>query len=191
MCGDDVRPICVMWNDKGGEKSVGLGSLHKLLAQDPALGLVVRRGLKDLEHSRMCSELWGPSKGAWGVRMGRFGGSWEAREAREMKEEREGGTTTTPPPLPNPRPPTQRKPRVAKPPRRGRGQTRRRTTTPTTTLPPPRPPPTRSPPPPPQRRILTPRRRRPSPALKEKEGRGGGAMIPSLGPLPTSHMGAR
>ena len=62
VCGDDVRPIRVVWSDKDGERSVGLGGLHKLLAQDATLGLAVLRGLKEWEHSRMCSELWGPSR---------------------------------------------------------------------------------------------------------------------------------
>ena len=34
MCVDDARSIRVMWSDKDGEKSLGLGGLHKLLAQD-------------------------------------------------------------------------------------------------------------------------------------------------------------
>ena len=62
MCGEDVRPIRVVWSDRDGERSVGLGGLHKFLAQDPTLGLAVLRGLKEWEHGRMCSELWGPSR---------------------------------------------------------------------------------------------------------------------------------
>ena len=57
---DDVRPLRVVWREKDGERSVGLGGLHKVLAQDPALGLAVLRGLKEWEHGRQCSELWGP-----------------------------------------------------------------------------------------------------------------------------------
>ena len=55
MCGDTVRPIRVVWSDNDGETSVGWGGLHKLLAQDPALGLAVLRSLKEWEHGRMCS----------------------------------------------------------------------------------------------------------------------------------------
>ena len=121
VCGDHVRPVRVVWSDKDGERSVGLGGLHKLLAQDPTLGLAVLRGLKEWEHGRQCSELWGPSKPykptqwahlgevGWlgcedaGLRRGMGGG-----EAREVKEEREGASTTThpnPPPTSKPKPP--------------------------------------------------------------------------------------
>ena len=62
VCGDDVRPVRVVWSDKDGERSVGLGGLHKLLAQDPALGRGMLRGLKEWEHGRQGSELWGPSR---------------------------------------------------------------------------------------------------------------------------------
>ena len=37
------------------------GACTSLLVQERALGLAVLRGLKDWEHGRMCSELWGPS----------------------------------------------------------------------------------------------------------------------------------
>ena len=47
MCRDNVHPIRVVWTDKNGEKNVGSGGLRKLLAQDPALGLAVLRGLTD------------------------------------------------------------------------------------------------------------------------------------------------
>ena len=62
ICGDDVRPIRVVWSDKDGERSLGLEALHKLLAQDPGLGLAVLRGVKEWEHGCQCSELWGPSR---------------------------------------------------------------------------------------------------------------------------------
>ena len=41
---------------------MNLGNLHKLLAEDPALGLVVLRGLREGEHGRVCSEAWGPTQ---------------------------------------------------------------------------------------------------------------------------------
>ena len=88
--GYDIRPMRVMCSDKDGERSVGLGGFHKLLSQDPALGLAVLRGLKEWEHGRKCSEPWGPSRpckpnqfahlggvGGWGVQMRGFGGAWE------------------------------------------------------------------------------------------------------------------
>ena len=62
MCGHDVRPIPVMWSNKDGERGVGFGGLHELLAQDPVLGFPVLCGFKKWEHGRMCSELWGPSR---------------------------------------------------------------------------------------------------------------------------------
>ena len=55
MCGNDVRPICVVWSDKDGENIVGLGGLHRLLALNPALGLDVLRGLKEWEHGPCAS----------------------------------------------------------------------------------------------------------------------------------------
>ena len=60
VCRDNVRPVRIVWSDKDRERSVGLRGLHKLLAQYPALGLAVLRGLKKWEHGRQCSELWGP-----------------------------------------------------------------------------------------------------------------------------------
>ena len=44
------------------QKSSRLGGLHKLLAQDYALGLVVLRGPREWGHGRICSELSGPSR---------------------------------------------------------------------------------------------------------------------------------
>ena len=61
MCGDIVRPRA-LWTDKDGEKHVGLGGLHKLLAQDPTLRWALVCGVKDWERNHMCSELWGPSR---------------------------------------------------------------------------------------------------------------------------------
>ena len=115
VCGDDVRPVRVVWSDKHGERSVGLGELHKLLAQHAALGLAVLRRLKEYKHGRQCSELWGPSRPykptSW-AHLGEVGwlgcedaGLWRGMgggEAREVKEEREGARTTT---TPNPPPP--------------------------------------------------------------------------------------
>ena len=113
VCGDDVRPIRVVWRDKDGERSVGLGGLHKLLAHDPALGLAMLRGLKEWEHGRQCAEVWGPWRPYKPTSRAHFGEvgwlgcddtalcQWMGgAEGREVKEEREGAsTTTTTPPL--------------------------------------------------------------------------------------------
>ena len=109
MYGDDVRPVRVVWSVKDGERSVGLGGLHTLLAQDPALGLAVLRGLKEWEHGRQCSKLGPlrPYKPCQWAHLGQVGwlqcedaGLWWAmggRVAKEVKEEREGASTTTTP----------------------------------------------------------------------------------------------
>ena len=55
-----MRPVRVIWSDKDGERSVGLGGLHKLLAQDPTLRLVVVRGLEELEHCNKTGAGCGP-----------------------------------------------------------------------------------------------------------------------------------
>ena len=39
-----------------------LGSLHRLLATDPAKGLAILRGLRDWEHGRVFLEVWVASK---------------------------------------------------------------------------------------------------------------------------------
>ena len=57
-----MHPVRVVWSDTHGERSLGLGGLHKLLAHDPGLGLAMLRGLKEWEHGRLCGELWGPSR---------------------------------------------------------------------------------------------------------------------------------
>ena len=98
----------VAMSDKGRERSVGLGGLHKHLAQDAALGLAVLRGLKEREPGRQCSELWGPSRPYKPSQWAHFGqigwlgcedaGLWRGmggREAKDVKEEREGASTTT------------------------------------------------------------------------------------------------
>ena len=115
--GTTFAPSVWLWSNKDGERSVGLQGLHKLLAQDPALGLAVLRGLKEWEHNHQCTELWGPSRpykpSQW-AHLGEVGwlgcedaGLWRgmgAGEAKEVKKEREGAstTTTTPPSTPPP-----------------------------------------------------------------------------------------
>ena len=121
VCGDYVHPVHVVWSDKDGERSVGLGGLHKLLAQHPAL-----RGLKEWEHGRYCSELWGPSRlykpissahlgevGWLGCEDAALGRGMGRGEGREVKEESEG---QAPPPTQSP--PSKPKP----PPKKKRGQ---------------------------------------------------------------------
>ena len=117
-----MRPVRVVWSDKDGERSVGLGGLHKLLVHDPALGLAVLRGLKEWEHGSQCAELWGPLRPykppSW-AQLGEVGwlGCYDGAlwrgigggEGREVNEQGEGASTTTtpkpPPPPPSPRPP--------------------------------------------------------------------------------------
>ena len=47
----------VVWIDKDGERSVGLGGLHKLLTQDPTLGFaVLHEGVEAQPHVlRVCT----------------------------------------------------------------------------------------------------------------------------------------
>ena len=110
MCGDDVRPLRVMWGEKDGERSVGWGGLHTVLAGDLALRLTVLRGLKEWEHGCTCSDLWGPSQpykpSQWAqvaevdwleYEDGRTWGEMGGGEVKEVKEEREGAKTTPKP----------------------------------------------------------------------------------------------
>ena len=121
--GDNVHPIYVVWSHKDGERSLGFGTLHQLLAQDPVLGLTVLRGLKEWEHGRMCCELWGSSRpykpsqwahfaavGWLGCEGGRIWRQMKVGRQRKEKQESEGAsTTTTPiPPPPSPSPPPKR-----------------------------------------------------------------------------------
>ena len=108
-----MHPVRVIWSDKDGEWSVGLGGLHKVFAHDPVLGLAVLRGLKEWEHGRHCAELWGQSRpykttswahlgevGWLGCEDGALWRGMGGGEGREVNEEREGASTTTPPPPP-------------------------------------------------------------------------------------------
>ena len=90
VCGDEVRPVRVVWSDMDGEQSTGLGGFHKLLAQHPALGLAVLCGLKRVGARPPLLGAVGPLEAlqahfvgtlggvmVWGVRMRGFGGGWE------------------------------------------------------------------------------------------------------------------
>ena len=41
----DARPVRVIWTDRDNDQVMNLGNLHNLLAEDPALGLAVLRGV--------------------------------------------------------------------------------------------------------------------------------------------------
>ena len=117
---DDVRPIRILWSDRHGENSVGLGGVHKILARDPALGLALLRGLQDWEQGRVVSTAWGPARpytpSTW-AHMAEVGwvGCEEGDRWREMGggegEERGNAATTTPnPQAAKPPPPNQPNP---------------------------------------------------------------------------------
>ena len=50
--------IRVAWRDTEGSQEVPLGSLHRIVARDPPLGLALLRGLHDWETSRVVSGVW-------------------------------------------------------------------------------------------------------------------------------------
>ena len=119
---DDVRPIRILWSDRDGDNSVGLGGVHKILARDPALGLALLRGLPDWEQGCVVSTTWGPARpyrpSTW-LHMAEVGwvGCEEGDRWREMGggegEERGNAATTTPNPQaakPPPPPPEPTKP---------------------------------------------------------------------------------
>ena len=170
VCGDDVHIVRVMWSDKDGERSVGSGGLHKLLAHYPALGMAVLHVLKEWKHGRQCAELWGPSRpykptswahlgevGCLGCEDGALWRGMGGGEGKEVKEEREGASTATTPTTPpsKPKPPPKKKTRAKPAPQSGSGGSRTRTPGPTTPplplrRPPTKPPPQQEPPPPPK-----------------------------------------
>ena len=108
-----IRYCCmaISWLQVAFVEARWLGGLHKLLAQDSALGLAVLSGLKEWEYGRQCWELWGPLRpykpSQW-AHLGEVGwlgcenaGLWRAMgggEAKEVKEEREGSSPPPPPP---------------------------------------------------------------------------------------------
>ena len=54
-----VAPLlCIACRDRDKARELPLGSLHRLLATDPAKGLEILRGLRHWEHGRVCSEVW-------------------------------------------------------------------------------------------------------------------------------------
>ena len=119
-----ATPIRVAWRDAQGSQEVPLGSLHRIVARNPPLGLALLHGLHDWETSRVVSGVWvtshhfrpsewarmqeggyaggGGGEGLWGS----MGGGGVSNE-----EGREGGVFTTtaptppPPPKPQPNPP--------------------------------------------------------------------------------------
>ena len=54
----NARPIRVAWRDVEGSEEVPLGSLHRIVAGDPPLGLALLRGLHNWETSRVVSGVW-------------------------------------------------------------------------------------------------------------------------------------
>ena len=52
----------IAWRDRDQAQEVPLGSLHRLLATNPAKGLAIVRGLRNWEHGRVCSKVWVASK---------------------------------------------------------------------------------------------------------------------------------
>ena len=48
-----AMPIRVAWRDAEGSQEIPLGSLHRMVARDPPLGLALLRGLHDWETSRV------------------------------------------------------------------------------------------------------------------------------------------
>ena len=150
---DNVRHIRILWSDRDGENSVGLGGVHKILARDPALGLALLRGLQGWEQGRVVSTTWGPARpyrpSTW-AHMAEVGwvGCEEGDRWREMGggegEERGNAATTTPnpqaanpppPSQPNPPPPHPRPTPTQNPNTTSRGSASSRTMSPTRSLP--------------------------------------------------------
>ena len=59
---EHARPVRVIWTHHDGKQVMNLDNLHKLLADDPALGLAVLRVLREWGQGRVCSEGWGPTR---------------------------------------------------------------------------------------------------------------------------------
>ena len=57
-----ARPVRVASRDAEGSQEVPLGSLHRIVARDPPLGLAILRGLHDWETSRVVSGVWVTSR---------------------------------------------------------------------------------------------------------------------------------
>ena len=86
----NARPIRVALRDAEGSQEVPLGSLGRIVARDPPLGLALLRGLHDWETSRVVSGIWVSPRHfrpaewarmqevgyAGGGRMRRCGGTW-------------------------------------------------------------------------------------------------------------------
>ena len=75
-----ARPIQVAWRDAQGSQEVPLGSLHRIVARDPPLGIALLRGLHDWETSRVVSGVWARMQEVGYARGGRMrgcGGAWE------------------------------------------------------------------------------------------------------------------
>ena len=57
-----ARAIRVAWRDAKGSQEVPLGSLHRIVAWDPPLGLALLRGLHYWDASRVVSGVWVTSR---------------------------------------------------------------------------------------------------------------------------------
>ena len=60
-----ARPTWVARRDAEGSQEVPLGYLHRIVAQDPPLGLAFLRGLKDWETSCVVSGVWVAPRHFW------------------------------------------------------------------------------------------------------------------------------
>ena len=117
----NARPIRVACRDAEGSQEVPLGSLHRIVARDPPLGLALLRGLHDWETSRVVSGIWvaprrfRPAEWARMQEVGYAGGEdeemWGNMGGGGVSEgeggEEGGGRRPPPPPRP---PPPQAKP---------------------------------------------------------------------------------
>ena len=50
--------MCASWRDRDAAHEVPFGHLHRLVADDPPLGLAILRGPRDWQQGRVCSEVW-------------------------------------------------------------------------------------------------------------------------------------
>ena len=61
-----ARPVRITWRDTEGSPEIPLGALHRILAQDPSLGLSLLRGMREWETGLVAADVWDTSKGLSG-----------------------------------------------------------------------------------------------------------------------------
>ena len=65
----DAQPARISRHERDQAQELPAGSLHLLLAADPALWLAILRGSRDWKQGRVCSQVWVASKqykaGVW------------------------------------------------------------------------------------------------------------------------------